>query len=150
MRATTISPRRLDPEKTFLGTGWCFPPTFSRVDSAVVMVSGERDVHESLWILLSTSPGERIMVPGYGCPLDKMIFQSVDRTFATEIETEVRRSILLWEPRVEVLDVAVSTATGVDGLVYVRVDYLIRQTNTRSNLVYPFYLQEGTLPAQLP
>ena len=131
--------------KTFLGTGWSFPPTFLRETASVVMTSDDRDIQESLRILFSTARGERIMLPGYGCDLWNMVFQSITTTLQTEIAERVRQAILNWEPRIEVIDVEVLPQATEDGLVLIQVDYLIRLTNTRSNLVYPFYLQEGTL-----
>jgi uncharacterized protein len=134
-----------NPETAFLGTGWSFPPTFSRLCASVDMVSAETDVRESLIILFSTAWGERVMLPTYGCGLSGMIFQGVTTTLQTEIAASLRQAVLNWEPRIEVLDVRVQPDATIDGLVLVTLDYLIRQTNTRSNLVYPFYLREGTL-----
>jgi phage baseplate assembly protein W len=129
----------------FLGTGWSFPPTFSQRTWSVVMVSGEDDIRESLRILFSTALGERIMVPEYGCDLSSMVFRSITTTLQTELEAGIRQAILSWEPRIDVLDVTVQRDATVDGLILVAVDYVIRRTNTRSNLVYPFYVREGTL-----
>lgn len=132
---------------SFLGTGWSFPPTFSRASASVELVSGELDVRESLWILLSTAKGERVMVPEYGCAIWQQVFRSADTRFITEVRDEVQQAILDWEPRVEVLRVEVSADADVAGLVRIEIHYLIRATNTRSNLVYPFYLLEGSLAA---
>lgn len=130
---------------SFLGTGWSFPPTFSRATAAVVLVSGELDIRESLWILLSTAKGERNMVPEYGCAIWQQVFRGVDTRFITEVRDDVRQAILDWEPRVEVERVEVWADADVAGLVHIEIDYLIRATNTRSNLVYPFYILEGSL-----
>ena len=149
MPRRTLAPPT-DPESAFLGTGWSFPPTFSRAELAVVMVSADLDIQQSLRVLFSTAMGERIMVPSYGSQLGTKVFASLTRSLATEIEDDVRTAILYWEPRVEVLDVEVREDPVQKALLLIRVDYLVRQTNTRSNLVFPFYLLEGTLPAQLP
>ena len=139
-----------DPEKTFLGTGWSFPPTFSRATYSVEMVSAEKDIRESLWILFSTQLGERIMLPLYGNELWRMVFRNMTTTLMTQMREAVRQAVLYWEPRIDVDEVAVQPDANVDGLVLITLYYTIRQTNTRANLVYPFYLQEGTLPAQTP
>ena len=136
-------------EKFFLGTGWSFPPTFSRSNDSVGMVRGQRDIHESLWILFSTSLGERIMLPEYGSQLWRMVFQNLTSSLTTQLKDIVRTAILDWEPRIDVDEVTVQPDATVEGLVLITVTYTVRQTNTRSNLVYPFYLQEGTTPVQV-
>jgi phage baseplate assembly protein W len=136
-----------NPEKSFLGTGWSFPPTFSRAARSVVMVSDETDIRESLWILFSTSLGERIMLPQYGSQLWRMVFRGINTTLITEIQEMIAQAILYWEPRITVDDIAVTSSDSVHGLLEITVDYTIRKTNVRSNLVYPFYTQgEMTIP----
>ncbi len=137
-------------EKAFLGTGWSFPPTFSRRAAEVVMVSGEADIKESLWVLFSTALGERVMLPEYGCEMQKLVFQNVTSNWLTSLETVVRQAILTWEPRVDVESVKANQVAGEDGLVTITVSYVVRLTNSRSNLVYPFYYREATLASQVP
>lgn len=135
-----------DPESAFLGTGWSFPPTFSRQTCSVNMVSDDQDIQESLWILFSTTLGERILLPQYGCQVWQMVFRNLTTTLETEIEDYVRQAVLYWEARIEVIEVSLRPEATVEGLVLLTVSYAIRQTNARNNLVYPFYLLEGTLP----
>ncbi|MBN2527990.1 MAG: GPW/gp25 family protein [Deltaproteobacteria bacterium] len=130
---------------SFLGRGWRFPPEFSGVTGGVNMVSEEMDICESLDILLSTRPGERIMNPAFGCRLQTMVFESIDESTAVEIEDIVRRAILFFEPRITVNRIQVSTVDAMNGRIDVAIDYTIRTTNTRSNFVYPFYLREATI-----
>jgi uncharacterized protein len=139
-----------NPEKSFLGTGWSFPPTFSRYTYSVEMVRDERDIRESLWILFSTALGERIMLPNYGSDLWGMVFQSVTTTFKTKLAETIRDAILYWEARISVDGISVQPDATTDGLVLITVNYTIRKTNVRSNLVYPFYLQEATIPMEAP
>jgi phage baseplate assembly protein W len=134
-----------DAEQAFLGIGWSFPPTFTRLGHTVVMARGEADVRESLWVLFSTAPGERVMLPTYGCALWRMVFRSLTTTATTEIAAAVEKAVVDWEPRVELDGVTVEADPAQEGLVTVNVAYRIRSTNTRDNLVYPFYLREGTL-----
>lgn len=135
-------------DKSFLGTGWSFPPTFTRVDNSVVMVSDNRDIRESLWILFTTSLGERIMLPTYGNQLWEMVFRGITTTLITQIQNMVSQAILYWEPRITVDAIKVDADDSVDGLLLITVDYTIRKTNVRSNLVYPFYTQgEQTIPS---
>ena len=139
-----------NPDELFLGNGWKFPPVFSKESAAVEMVSAAEDIRESLWILLSTAPGERVMVPKFGCALWRMVFARLDPTTITEMEELVRRAILNWEPRVDVDDVTVTADPVVQGLVHIDVAYTIRRINTRSNLVYPFYINEATIAPPAP
>jgi phage baseplate assembly protein W len=134
-----------EPRVDFLGTGWAFPPAFTRQGHAAVMASGVEDVRQSLWVLFSTVPGERVMLPTYGCALWRMVFRNLTTTATTEMAEAVRKAVLEWEPRVDLQEVAVAADPAVDGRVSISVSYVIRATNTRDNLVYPFYLREGTL-----
>jgi phage baseplate assembly protein W len=134
-----------DPEQAFLGTGWSFPPTFTRCGHTLVMAEGEADVRESLWVLFSTAPGERVMLPTYGCAIWRMVFRAITTTATTEIAAAVEKAVVEWEPRVELDGVTVEADPGGEGRVSISVAYRVRTTNTRDNLVYPFYLREGTL-----
>jgi phage baseplate assembly protein W len=129
----------------FLGTGWAFPPAFTRLGHTAVTASGVEDVRQSLWVLFSTVPGERVMLPTYGCALWRMVFRSLTTTATTEMAEAVRKAVLEWEPRVDLQEVSVKADAALDGRVSIDVSYVIRATNTRDNLVYPFYLREGTL-----
>lgn len=134
----------------FLGTGWKFPPTFDRLSAASVMSSGVQDIRESLWILLSTALGERIMLATYGSSLWDKVFAALTTTQANQIRDLVEKAILNWEPRISVDAVEVGMTDPETGLAQISVSFLVRQTNVRSNLVYPFYLLEATLPPSPP
>ena len=138
------------PDPQFLGRGWRFPPAFSRESATTQMVSAAEDIHQSLWILLSTAVGERIMVPEYGCALWRMVFESLTTTMMTRLQDIVRRAIVKWEPRITVDSVVAQADPDVAGLVRIHVTYTIRATNARSNMVYPFYVHEATIPPPLP
>jgi phage baseplate assembly protein W len=139
-----------DPQQAILGTGWSFPPTFSRLDFSVVMASGIEDVRQSLWVLFSTMLGERVMLPDYGTQIWQLVFSSINTTLLTQLADMVSQAILYWEPRIDVVDISVTPDASDAGRVLIMVDYVVRRTNARSNLVYPFYLQEMTLPVQEP
>ena len=127
----------------FLGRGWGFPPTFTRGSNSVEMFEAEKDIQSSLEILLSTALGERVMEPGYGCNLEKLIFEPLDTTFSTFITEQIRTSILVNEPRVTLENVDY-ILINLEGRIDISIDYTIIATNSRSNLVFPFYLNEGT------
>ena len=133
-------------DKSFLGTGWAFPPQFARQGS-VKRVSAEDDIRESLYILLSTRPGERLMQPTYGCGLHAQVFEIIDESAVTVIIDLIERAILFFEPRITVEQVFVDTDNRDDqlnGLLRIRITYIVRSTNNRHNMVYPFYFSEGT------
>ncbi|WP_447985973.1 GPW/gp25 family protein [Nitrospira sp. Nam74] len=131
-------------DKTFLGTGWSFPPEFQGQAKAVKMVSDEEDIRHSLWILLSTAPGERTMQPAYGCGLRTLAFESLSASVCTEMQDMIERAILFFEPRITLDRIVVCSEEMAQGLIEIELTYTIRTTNTRSNMVYPFYFLEGT------
>lgn len=120
----------------FLGTGWSFPPAFDKSSGTVEMVSGREDIEQSLKILLSTRPGERVMQPDYGCNLDRLVFEPLDASMKSYMEEMIKTSILYHEPRINVLGISITDMSPTKGYVSVSVDYEIRTTNSRYNFVY--------------
>lgn len=131
-------------DNKFLGTGWGFPPSFDWRDKKAVLVSQEEDIEQSLRILLSTVPGERVMQPAYGCGLRRMVFESVNESTLTEIRDIVAKAVLFFEVRITLEAVQVELDEMQQGVLKLRLDYRVRTTNTRYNMVYPLYLLEGT------
>ena len=128
----------------FLGKGWSFPPTFDKSRRGVKMSEGVTDIQESLQILLTTELGERLMQPEYGTFLSNAIFESLDTSTETAIRDIVETAILIYEPRVDLNKVDASNSEPLEGKVVLEIDYTVRSTNTRYNLVLPFYLEEAT------
>ncbi|MEX0929998.1 MAG: GPW/gp25 family protein [Balneolales bacterium] len=127
----------------FLGKGWEFPVRFSNRGENVGMSEQEIDIRESLEILISTTRGERVMRPDYGTNLQGNIFDAMRTSSAARISEDIRRSILFHEPRV-VLEEVSYREKREEGLILITVEYTIIATNTRTNLVYPFYINEAT------
>lgn len=132
------------PIKSFLGTGWGFPPAFSNKAAEVAMLSDVDDIQSSLEILLTTRPGERVMRPDYGCNLDELLFEPLTTTFKTYIKDLVSTAILYYEPRIEVNSIELDDTGELEGRIVISIDYTVSATNTRFNFVYPFYKKEGT------
>nr|WP_236886967.1 GPW/gp25 family protein [Dickeya chrysanthemi] len=109
------------------------------------MASGDDDIRQSLALLLSTRPGERIMAPEYGCDIQGMVFEDLTLSTLTDIKSRIEQAILFFEPRIRLQAIAIDNPPAPDGTVLIRLDYTLIATNTRSNMVYPFYLREGTL-----
>lgn len=129
---------------SFLGTGWSFPPRFEKRANKVALVSDEEDIKESLMILLSTRPGERVMNPLYGCNLDDLLFAPLNLTLKTYVADLIETAILYFEPRIDLDKVQISENNDLEGELLIELNYRIRSTNTRRNLVYPFYRGEAT------
>lgn len=129
---------------SFLGTGWKFPLQFTKASGTVELLSDEDDIQNSLQVLLSTRVGERIMQPSYGCNMDVLLFEAINESLITYVKDLVFTAIYYYEPRINPENVTVE-ATGEEGMVMVNVEYTIRTTNSRHNLVFPFYLDEGNL-----
>ncbi len=128
---------------SWIGRGWAFPPQFDLETRGAGMVSGSDDIQQSLVILFSTSPGERLMNPAYGCNLRSQVFENVSEPNITLIQDAIERAVLLFERRVQLNGVEVDADGAPDGVVWIRLDYTIRSTNSPGNLVYPFFLQDA-------
>lgn len=134
---------------SFLGRGWSFPPTFNQQTGAVELVSDYADIHESLNILLSTSLGERVMQPKYGCNLNDYLFEPLSSSMIGYIKDRVQTSILLYEPRIIADKIEVSADSSFDlieGRFTISIDYTVPETNSRFNYVYDYYKNEALKP----
>lgn len=127
--------------KDFLGKGWKFPV---RLDSkgGLAISQHEELILESIRVILSTSIGERIMRPDFGCGIYDYAFQTPDASAMGMMEESIKEALALWEPRIDIISVSASKGTLDDGRVDIKIDYKIIATNNEFNLVYPFYLKE--------
>jgi phage baseplate assembly protein W len=132
------------PDQSFLGTGWTFPPRFERHGRSA-LVANEPDIRESLFILLSTVPGERVMHPTFGCGLQALVFESVTGNMITRVKDMVARAILHFEPRITLERIEIDSGDIADGLLKIGIDYRVRATNSSYNMVYPFYIDGGAV-----
>ena len=123
----------------FVGAGWAFPVRTDPTGS-VALVVREREIEEAIRLVLGTAPGERPMRPKFGCRIHDLVFGPANETTAGEIAYEVRASLERWEPRIDVIDVAVSYDRVDTGTVYVDLQYTVRGANDPRNLVFPFYV----------
>ena len=130
-------------EKSFLGTGWSFPPTFKKEKGGVIMSSDVVDINSSLEILFSTGLGERLMLPTYGSDLSRFLFEPISTTLKTYMKDLINDAILYHEPRIKLLDLQLITEN-MEGRIDITLEYMVKITNSRYNYVYPYYLEEGT------
>lgn len=133
-----------DKNNSFLGQGWAFPPAFNFERGTTELVENEKDIEESIRIILGTIPGERVMFPTFGCPIQKFVFESDSETQKTMLKDAVYDALLFNEPRIKVEKIDIKDDTLAHGTIYIHVLYTVIITNTRNNIVYPFYFKEGT------
>lgn len=133
-------------ENKFSGSGWQFPPEFCKGDVAAVTApaSGAEKIAQSLKALLGTDLGERLMRPDYGCGISRLLFEPVDQRTITKIQNSISDALLLFEPRIRLVGVKILQDRNETGLLQISIEYVIKVTNSRFNLVYPFYINEAT------
>ena len=133
-------------DAAFLGTGWSFPPAFTSGGASVAMAAGATDIEQSLQILLQTRLGERALREDYGCDLSRFLFEEVNQGLVNDLTTLISDAILYHEPRIALDSVDVSESAMAEGLLLISITYTVRATNTRYNMVYPFYINEASAP----
>lgn len=127
---------------TVLGRGWAFPIRFNS-RGGFAMSSGQQDIDEAIWLILNTRPGERPMVPTFGCGIHQYVFAPISESTLAQIEERVREAIVRWEQRIEVLEVRATADEETENRLLIWINYRVRANNAMFNRVYPFYLREG-------
>lgn len=125
--------------REFLGRGWRFPILPDEA-GRLGYSDGDANVEQSLRILLLTRLGERVMRPGFGSEAPRLVFAPGSERYMRLLETSIREAVRDWEPRVELDDVRAEADTVDPSRVTVSIAYRVRPTNSRLNLVFPFYL----------
>ena len=123
----------------FAGVGWHFP--FAIENHKVAATGGDNSIRQSIWMILGTAPGERVMQPDFGCGIQELVFAPVSPDTLGRLVTEVQQALIRWEPRIEVLNVTADPVPGRPQEIEIAIAYQVRSTNSRFNLVYPFYLE---------
>ncbi len=124
-----------------IGQGLKFPPTVN-ASGGLDWSSGADRVRDAIWIILSTSPGERVMRPTFGAGVQNFVFEPNSPALRAQLASTVSNALSTWEPRISIVNINVSVGDEPN-LVNISIDYTIRTTNELFNLVYPLYLQEG-------
>jgi phage baseplate assembly protein W len=128
--------------REFLGVGWRFPLQVTP-GGRIAQARYEQRIEESIVIILSTAPGERQMLPEFGCGIHNELFAPNDSRTIALVVHETRKALIRFEPRIDVLDVHAENTVDAPNLLLIRINYRVRSTNTIGNLVYPFYIREG-------
>lgn len=123
----------------FIGAGWAFPLRTDRT-GGIALVSREREIEESIRLILATAPGERPMRPEFGCEVHDFVFDSIDAATVGRMETAIRRALDRWEPRIDVTGIDFDLDDVGAGRLVITIGYRIRASNQQRNLVYPFYV----------
>lgn len=124
----------------FLGVGWALPVQLD--DRQQIATSKyERAVRQSIWVILSTARGERLMRPDFGCRIHDQVFAPNTAGTVGQIISDVRSALVEWEPRIDVLGIDLLEQPGQPNVLHISINYQVRTTNNAFNLVYPFYLQ---------
>lgn len=126
-------------DSDFLGSGWKYPLKVQ--NSALQLSHGEDSIRESIMIILQTARGERVMRPTFGCSIHNYVFSPNNSTTARSLEGAVEEALLEFEPRVEVNRVRVYSNAEEESRLNIEIDYIVKSSNARGNLVYPFYLE---------
>lgn len=132
--------QKIDPQKAFLGVGVGFPLRLTseqKLESAIY----EDDIRQAIRIILGTNPGERLMRPDFGAGLNQFVFEPVNTTTMAQVKTRVEEALIDWEPRIDIDEVKVSADSSDRNTLLIEVQYRVRATDSRQNLVYPFYLE---------
>ena len=123
----------------FIGAGWSYP-LGTDASGRVSLVTREREIEQSIRLILGTAIGERPMRPDFGCAIHDFVFAPADAATAGQIAFEVRSALDRWEPRADVLEVQVDFSGADEGTLHIQIGYRIRGTNDPRNLVFPFYV----------
>ena len=124
----------------FLGTGWAFPLGYEPAQGIRLSDDGATLIRQSIGLILGTAPGERVMRPDFGCGIHDIVFDVNDIGTAGRVSRSVREALARWEPRIDVLDVYAAPDPEDRRRLLIEINYQVRSTNSRFNLVYPFYL----------
>ncbi|HAA11563.1 MAG TPA: hypothetical protein DCE41_07630 [Cytophagales bacterium] len=127
----------------FIGTGWSFPPAFGPQGAMVEMTSGEQEIYQSLEVLINTLLGERVLVQDFGCAVQNYVFEALTDTLLNEIRGNIKRALVLYESRVDFTQIQVTQDPDELGKVIISIEYTMPDSNSRYNLVYPYYLAEA-------
>lgn len=126
-------------ESDFIGRTIAFPFAVDHT-GALALVSGPEAIERAITVVLSTAPGERVMRPMFGCAIWDLLFDPVNENTLGLMAESVRLALGQWEPRIDVDSVVAAPDANDASLVFIEIDYRVRVTNDRRNLVYPFYV----------
>lgn len=126
----------------FLGQGWTFPIAID-ASGAIARSDADSGIEQSIWLILGTAKGERMMWPDFGCGIHELVFSLNNAATSGRVAEEVQDALVLWEPRIDVLDVEATSTDDQPETLMIAISYRVRATNNVFNLVYPFYFDQA-------
>jgi hypothetical protein len=130
-------------DSTYTKTGWPFMPVIEKDGTLMEPITYNQDIRESLEILFTTLPGERIGHPLYGCDLIQYMFQPINNSLLTNMDNTITTAITLYEPRITIEDLIIQVNDEVWHQIDIELIYSVSQTSSRYNMTIPFYIMEG-------
>lgn len=127
-------------DKDFLGKGFRFPVAVNLnggVSSSVL----EENVRQSIFIILGTAPGERLMRPDFGCRIHDLMFAPNTDITAARAEVYCEEAIYKYEPRIDKVTCRAGANSDAPNRLDVKIEYVIAGKHEKRNLVFPFYLR---------
>ena len=122
-----------------VGRGWAFPPQIG-MQGGLALTSPQNEIEQAIRVILSTSPGERVMRPSFGCRLHELVFDPNNSYTAARARRYVEEALGMWEPRVTVNEVTVRADPDEASRLLIEISYDVKASHDRRSLVYPFYL----------
>ena len=126
-------------QSLFLGKGWRFP-ILPDASGCLGYIEGDANVEQSVHILLMTQLGERVMRSDFGTQAPRLVFSPGSTQYLRLLENTIREAVVNWEPRIDLTSVTAEADPTDTYRVTVSISYTVRQTNTSTNLVFPYYL----------
>ncbi len=133
----------MNKSDAFLGIGWGFPIQFRANGKDLITTSGSDNISKSIWVILNTLPGERVMVNNFGSGLQNLHFETLNSKLINNLKRTISKSILLHEPRVQLDYIQVLIPDKYEGALTIELEYTVKNTNSRYNMVFPFYLESS-------
>jgi phage baseplate assembly protein W len=124
----------------FKGSGWGFPIHIDPATGALAAAQDEDKIRQSIWMILTTAPGERVMRGDFGCGIHNLVFESFSDAAIGQVLNEVAQALSRFEPRIDVLGIDVAPDRDEPNVLLIAINYVVRSSNSRFNLVYPFYV----------
>lgn len=128
--------------ETIIGHGWAFPPKID-AQGGLALTNSRSEITQAIEIILSTSPGQRVMRPTFGCRLHELVFAPNNSHTAAQARRYVEEALGMWEPRIQVQRVNVRPDPDAHSRLLIEVEYEVKSTHDRRSLVYPFYIIPG-------
>jgi phage baseplate assembly protein W len=122
-----------------IGSGWAFPPKID-AQGGLALTSGYAELDQAILIILTTSPGQRVMRPTFGCRLHELVFAPNDSHTAARARRYVEEALGMWEPRIRVTRVDVGPDPDAANRLFIEIEYQVKATHDQRSLVHPFYL----------